>query len=67
MKEASKLTSAELSELMHMYMLEFANQGTRPSDRDGSQRWNTRLWYDVVTQFLARQESKRKRDDQGLQ
>jgi len=63
MKKASQLTSADLSEIMHIYMLEFANQGTRPSDRDGSQKWNTRLWYDVVTKFLAYQESKRKRDE----
>lgn len=63
MKKASELTSADLSKLMHTYMLEFANQGTRPSDRDGSQRWNTRLWYDVVTKFLAYQEAERKRNE----
>ena len=66
MKKPEDLTSADLSEIMHIYMLEFAIQGTRPSDRDGSSKWNTRLWYSVVTKYLLHQEAKRKRDDQSL-
>lgn len=62
-KQASELTASELNDIAHFYMLEFMEQGVRPSDRDGSQKHQARLWYAAVTKFLGREALNNAKND----
>ena len=52
LKKPEELSTDDLNLLHSFYMNEFMAGGVKPSDRDGSQKHNIRLWYKAVSSFL---------------